>query len=55
MLDKALLPFDPEVWWWLIGFLTVAVVAIIVLSFMKKKVKNFVFGSNVRAPLLNLV
>jgi hypothetical protein len=55
ILDKALLPFDPEVWWWLIGFLTVGVVCIIVVSFMREKVKEFVFGLGVRAQLLNLV
>jgi hypothetical protein len=55
MLEKALLPFDPEVWWWLIGFLAVGVVSIIVVSFMREKVKTYVFGSQVRAPLLNIM
>jgi hypothetical protein len=54
MLDKALLPFDSEVWWWLIGFLTAGVVSIIAVSFMRKRVKNLVFGSQVKAPLLNM-
>jgi hypothetical protein len=55
MLDKALMPFDPEVWCWLIGFLAFGVVFIIVVTFMREKVKKFVFGSRVRAPLLNMV
>jgi hypothetical protein len=55
MLEKALLPFDPEVWWWLIGFLTAGVVSITVVSFMKEKVKKFVFGLRVKVPLLNMM
>jgi hypothetical protein len=53
--EKALLPFDSEVWYWLIGFVAVGLLVIVVVSFMSQTVQNFVFGLNVRAPMLNLV
>jgi hypothetical protein len=55
MLEKALLPLDDAVWFWLIGFAVVGVIIIIAVSFTKKKIREFVFGLNVRVPLLNLV
>jgi hypothetical protein len=54
-LEKALMPFDSEIWYWLIGFMVVGLLVIIVVSFMSNTVQNFVFGLNVRAPMLNLV
>jgi hypothetical protein len=54
-LEKALLPFDAEVWWWLIGFLAFGVMVIAVVSFMNKKIRDFVFGMKVKAPLLNMM
>jgi hypothetical protein len=54
-LEKALLPFDPEVWWWLIGFLAFGVMVIVVVTFMNQKKQNFVFGLKVKAPLLNMM
>jgi hypothetical protein len=54
-LEKALLPFDSEVWFWLIGYLTVGVIVIVVVSFASKKVQRFVFGLRVKTPMLNLV
>jgi hypothetical protein len=55
MAKKAMLPLDAEVWHWLIGCVAVGTIVIVVVSFMKKTVKYFVFGLNVRAPLLNLM
>jgi hypothetical protein len=54
-LEKALLPFESEVWFWLIGFLAVGVVVIVVVSFASKSIQRFVFGLRVKAPMLNLV
>jgi hypothetical protein len=53
--EKALLPFDSEVWYWLIGFLAVGLLVIVAVSFMSQKIRNFVFGLGIRAPMLNLV
>jgi hypothetical protein len=53
--EKALMPFDIEVWYCLIGFLAVGLLVIVVVSFMSQKIRNFVFGLRVRAPMLNLV
>jgi hypothetical protein len=55
MAEKALLPLDSEVWYWLIGFMAVGMIVIVVVNFMKNQVKIFVFGLNFRAPLLNLM
>jgi hypothetical protein len=54
-LEKALMPLDIEVWHCLVGVLVMAVLVIVVVSFANQKVKNFVFGSKVKVPLLNLV
>jgi hypothetical protein len=55
MGEKALMPFDAEVWYWLIGFVGFGVVVILVVSFMRRPIRDFIFGRNVRAPLLNLM
>jgi hypothetical protein len=54
-LEKALLPLDAEVWWWLIGFLAFGVTVIVVVSFMSRTIRDFVFGMKVKAPLLNMM
>jgi hypothetical protein len=54
-LEKALMPFDPDVWYWLIGFLVFGVLVIVAVSFFSQKVQNFVFGLRIRAPMLNMM
>jgi hypothetical protein len=51
--DKIFMPFEIEVWHWLIGTLTFFVVAICILKLTPKFVQEFVFGSRVWTPLLN--
>jgi hypothetical protein len=53
--EKALLPLDSDVWWWLIGFLAFGVMVIVVVSSMSRKIRDFVFGVKVKAPLLNMM
>jgi hypothetical protein len=55
MAEKALLPLDDDVWYWLIGFVGFGVGVIVVLSLMRRPIRHFMIGSNVRAPLLNLL
>jgi hypothetical protein len=55
MFEKAVLPLDDDVWYWLLGFVGVGVVVIVVLSFMKRSIRHFVIGASVSAPLLNLL
>jgi hypothetical protein len=55
MAEKALMPLDNEVWYWLIGFVVFGVVVIIVVSFMRRSVKDLVIGLGVKTPLLNLM
>jgi hypothetical protein len=56
MVEKVFLPFEAEVWWCLIGFLSgLAVIASVILVFASKRVRNFVFGLKVKSPLLNMM
>jgi hypothetical protein len=54
-LEKALMPFDSEIWYWLVGFVAIGILVIVVVTFMSQKVQNFIFGLRVRAPMLNLM
>jgi hypothetical protein len=53
--EKALMPFESVIWYWLIVFVAVGLLVIVAVSFMSQKFQNFVFGINVTAPMLNLV
>lgn len=53
--EKMFLPFEIEVWVLLIVTLTTAVVTILIVKLTPKYVQKFVFGTNVRRPLMNLV
>jgi hypothetical protein len=56
MLEKVFLPFEAEVWWCLIGFLSgLAVIASVILVFASEQVRRFVFGLKVNSPLLNMM
>jgi hypothetical protein len=54
-LEKLFMPFEIEVWIWLLVTYIVAVLTILVLNFASKKVQAFVYGSNVNSPTMNLV
>lgn len=53
--EKLFLPFEIQVWIWLIVTMSTAVATIIVINFTPKKVKDFVFGFKVKTPILNLM
>ena len=53
--EKVLLPFESEVWFWIIITVALAVLVIIVVKLCPKNSKNFVFGSLVKTPGLNLL
>jgi hypothetical protein len=53
--DKIFLPFEIEVWHWLIGTLTLFVAAIFIFKFTPGFVQRFVFGSRVKTPMLNMM
>jgi hypothetical protein len=56
MLQKVFLPFEPELWYWLIGSLGVlTLVSIIVVYFTTTTVRRFVFGTRVRTPIMNMM
>lgn len=51
--EKLILPFDEEVWHWLIVALITAMVTIFVVKLTAKEVQRFVFGRFVTTPMLN--
>jgi hypothetical protein len=53
--EKIFLPFEVEVWYWLIGTLTVFAVAICIFKCTPTSVQKFVFGSKVTTPFLNML
>jgi hypothetical protein len=53
--EKVFLPFEKEVWVWLLVTLAGGLVAITIIKFTSKTVQRFVFGSRVLSPALNLV
>lgn len=56
MLDKVFLPFDGEVWFWLLGLLIfMTVVCAFFIYFTPRVVNDFVFGVNVNTPILNMM
>jgi hypothetical protein len=56
LIEKLVISFEPEVWYWLIGSLAViALASSIIIVFASTTVRNFVFGSRVITPLLNMM
>lgn len=53
--DKIFLPFDIEVWHWLIATFVIAVFVIFIVKLTSRKIQNFMFGSKVQTPILNLM
>lgn len=53
--EKIFLPFESEVWHWLIASMAVAVFVIFIFQRTPKFVQKFVFGMSNQSPLLNLM
>ena len=53
--EKMFLPFDLETWLAIITTFLIALLAIGVINLCSEKVKNFVFGLNIRTPTMNLL
>lgn len=53
-LEKLILPFDIETWFWFAIFIAGGIVAIFIIKIMPKVIQNFVFGRNVQTPILNM-
>lgn len=52
--EKLILPFDGEIWFWLVITFATAFITILIVNFMPKFVQNFVFGRNILTPSLNV-
>lgn len=53
--EKIFIPFENEVWYSLIGTLSIAIIVILTLKLFPKFVQNFTVGRNVKTPMLNLM
>lgn len=53
--EKLFLPFDDGTWLWLIITLSMALLTILLVKLTSTKVQNFVFGTKVKTPILNLM
>lgn len=53
--EKLILPFDDEVWSYLIATSTISLATVAFVKMLSKKVQTFVFGANVSSPFLNLL
>lgn len=54
-LEKLLMPFEVEVWIWLLVTYLIAVFTIAFMKFLPRKIQELVFGSNVTTPIINLM
>lgn len=53
--QKNVLPFEEELWIWLIAVNTSIFVIILIIKRTPRLVRNFVFGENMKTPILNFV
>ena len=53
--EKIFLPFQIEVWIWLMVSLAIGVLVIFLLNFTSKHTQKFIFGLRVNTPALNLL
>lgn len=53
--EKLFMPFELDVWIWLSATYVIAVFTITVLTFFSRRFQDFVFGSKVRTPIMNLM
>lgn len=54
-LDKLLFPFTLIVWILLLSCIVIAIVVIIGVEWRSKSLQNFIFGAQVRNPILNIL
>lgn len=52
-LYKFILPFEEEVWFWLIVTLSITFTTILLLKMTARRVQDFVFGRKIISPMLN--
>jgi hypothetical protein len=54
-LEKIFLPFEEEVWFWLVVTLIGGFSIVLIINFAPAFVQKFTFGSNISTPVLNFV
>lgn len=56
IFDKIFLPFEDDVWFWLLGTMSILIFASLVISLSAPEtMRNFIFGPKVKTPLLNIL
>jgi hypothetical protein len=53
--EKVFMPFQKEVWWWLVATFSTAVLVICVVKLLPKRFGVFFFGNKMNTPILNLM
>lgn len=53
--EKLVLPFDEEVWYWILLTFAAAFVTIVILKFSRQSFRDFIIGRNVETPHLNVL
>lgn len=53
--EKLFLPFEIEVWNWLIASTLIGVLTILIVKFAPRNVQRFVFGTYISTPMLNFM
>lgn len=54
-LEKLFLPFEFEVWMWILASFVVAYAVVFIINQFSRTVQNFVYGRNVRTPSINIL
>lgn len=52
--EKLILPFELDVWAWIVTTFLIAFLVIFIINFQKTEIKTFVFGKNVKTPSINV-
>lgn len=53
--EKMLLPFDFDVWIWMIVTFSTGILTIAIVKRTPKQIQNFIFGSRVQTPMMNML
>lgn len=53
--EKLILPFDGDTWFWIVITFASAFALIIVMKFARIDIRDFLFGTNVTTPALNVL
>lgn len=53
--EKLIIPFDAQTWFWIVVTFASAFAVIFIMKFVRSDIRNFLFGTNVTTPALNVL